>query len=83
MEDREEYKNQNIDIKVHQEAGLSPQSSTKSNWARNKVENKPTRVNPKRLGKTTFKWEWGHYLEYKVCSNPKFIPKNSNVTQVS
>ncbi|KAG5576187.1 hypothetical protein H5410_056321 [Solanum commersonii] len=48
VEDREEDANHGIEMKVHQEADLSPQSSTKNNKSRNKEEKKPTKVNPKR-----------------------------------
>ncbi|KAH0776319.1 hypothetical protein KY290_007730 [Solanum tuberosum] len=55
VEDREEDANHGIEMKVHLEADLSPQSSTNNNKSRNKVENKPTKMNPKRSGKETFK----------------------------
>lgn len=54
-------------MKVHQEAGLSPLSSTKGNKSRNKVKNKSIRVNPKRSGKQPLNGGEGIILECEVC----------------
>ncbi|KAH0757834.1 hypothetical protein KY290_021327 [Solanum tuberosum] len=55
VEDRVEEANLMLERKVRHEADLSPQSSTNSNTSRTKGESKPSRVNPKRSGKATFK----------------------------
>lgn len=55
VEDAEEIDNQNIEIKVLHNDGLSPQIGSKAYKHRNKVDIKPTRVNPKIRMKTNSK----------------------------
>ncbi|KAH0710890.1 hypothetical protein KY284_012317 [Solanum tuberosum] len=55
VEDMVEEANLMLERKVHHEPDLSPQSSTNINTLRTKGENKPTRVNPKRI---TFRLEY-------------------------